>query len=224
MSAHVRKLGFRGLTTAFDNWGFLQADITRAALPWVDMHSYQALPTQHGEVGSSIAQTSVHADVARYVRELSNARQWGKPFTVSEYGQPFWSRWRHESALLVPAFAALQDWDAICQFAEAPIQFDYGPTKYKRLQAMYPFGVGGDPIARATERLAALLYLRGDVAVARHRIRLHLDPERVLARSGGWEQVPESLSRLGLVSAIGLDFSPDKRIADTTSIVVAMLE
>lgn len=207
MDAHVRKLGFKGLTTAFDNWGFLQADITRSAAGWVDMHSYHALPSNHGEPGSSIEQTSVHSNVARYVRELTNARQWGKPFTVSEYGQPFWNQWRHESALLMPAVAAHQDWDALCQFAESPLQHDYGPTPHRRLQAIYPYGVGGDPIAKATERLAALLFLRGDVAVAKHRIRLHLDPERVLARSGGWEQVPESLSRLGLVSAVGLDFS-----------------
>jgi hypothetical protein len=208
MAAQVRALGFGGLTTAFDNWGFVNADITRAALPWVDMHSYHALPSNHGQVGSRIAQTSVHNDVARYVRELTSARQWGKPFTVSEYGQPFWNRYRHESAVLVPALAALQGWDAICQFAETPFQLDYGTSPFTRLQAIYPYGVGTDPIARAGERLAALLFLRGDVAAARGRIRLHLDADRALARSGGWEQVPEGLSRLGLVTGIGLDFGP----------------
>ncbi|CAM3441433.1 beta-galactosidase [Polaromonas hydrogenivorans] len=208
MEAHVRGLGFGGLTTAFDNWGFVNADITRAALPWVDMHAYHASPSNHGQPGSRIAQTSIHSNVARYVRELMNTRQWGKPFTVSEYGQPFWNRWRHESAALVPAVAALQDWDAICLFAETPIQDNYGTSPFIRRQAIYPYGVGADPITRAGERLAALLFLRGDVAPARGRIRLHVNAERALARSGGWEQVPEGLSRLGLVSAIGLDFSP----------------
>lgn len=208
MDAHVRAQGFGGLTTAFDNWSFLNADITRSALPWVDMHSYHALPSNHGQLGSHIAQTSVHSNVAHYIRELANTRQWGKPFTVSEYGQPFWNRWRHESAALLPAIASLQDWDAICQFAETPIQADYGTSPFTRRQAIYPYAVGADPIARAGERLAALLFLRGDVAPARGRIRLHVNPERVLERSGGWEQVPEGLSRLGLVSAIGLDFGP----------------
>ncbi|HWT28195.1 MAG TPA: beta-galactosidase, partial [Methylophilaceae bacterium] len=154
MEKHVRDLGFKGLTTAFDNWGFLQADISRAASGWVDMHSYASLPSQHGQAGSVLEQTSVHNNVARYVRELSNARQWGKPFTVSEWGHPFWNQWRYESALLMPAMAGLQGWDAICQFAETPIQFEYGTVGPKRLQAMYPFGVGGDPIMRAAERLA----------------------------------------------------------------------
>jgi hypothetical protein len=208
MVANMRALGYGGLTTAFDNWSFINADITRSTLPWVDMHSYHASPSNHGQPGSRIAQTSVHSDVARYVRELTNTRQWGKPFTVSEYGQPFWNKWRHESAVLVPAIAAIQGWDAISQFAETPIQDNYGSSPFPRRQAIYPYGIGADPIARAGERLAALLFLRGDVAPATSRIRLHVDPDRAMARSGGWEQVPEGLSRLGLVTAIGLDFGP----------------
>ena len=132
MDSQVRRLGFRGLTTAFDNWGFFNADVARAAAPWIDMHSYHVLPSNHGNKGSHIDQTSIHDNSARYVRELTNARQWGKPFTVSEYGQPFWNRWRHESTVLLPAVAAHQGWDAICQFAETPIQFDYGPSPFLR--------------------------------------------------------------------------------------------
>lgn len=208
MEAHVRALGFGGLTTAYDNWSFTNADLTRAALPWVDMHAYHDTPTNHGQPGSRITQTSVHSNVARYVRELTNTRQWGKPFTATEYGQPFWNRWRHESAVLVPAIAALQGWDAISQFAETPIQENYGRSPFTRRKAIYPYGVGADPIARASERLAALLFLRGDVAPAKGRIRLHVNAEKVMARSGGWEQVPEGLSRLGLITAIGLDMGP----------------
>jgi hypothetical protein len=212
MEAHVRKLGFRGLTTAFDNWGFFGADITRAALQWVDMHAYESLPSEHSQPGSKMSQSSVHDNAARYVRELSNARQWGKPFTVSEYGQPFWNRWRHESAALLPAIAAHQGWDAICQFAEMPIQFDYKPSSFIRRQAIYPFGIGADPIARTGERLAAMLFLRGDVAPAKGHIGFHLNENKALTRSAGWEQVPENLSRLAFVSAVGLDVGQNASI------------
>ncbi|SHM00363.1 Beta-galactosidase [Nitrosospira sp. Nsp11] len=208
MEKRVRDLGFKGLTTAFDNWSYLGADITRSSLQWVDLHSYHVLPNNHGEPGSRLVQSSLHKNTGQYIRALSNARQWGKPFTVTEYGQPFWNRWRHESAALMPAVAAHQSWDAICQFAESPIQFDYGPSPFVRRQAIYPFSVGGDPIAHAAERLAAMLYLRGDVASSQHRIHLHLDAEKVLTSSGGWEQVPEPLSKLALISPLGLDFGP----------------
>jgi hypothetical protein len=108
----------------------------------------------------------------------------------------------------MPAFAAHQDWDMICQFAEAPIQFDYGPSPFVRRQAIYPFSIGGDPIAHAGERLAAMLYRRGDVASSPKRIHLHLDAEKMLIRSGGQEHVPEPLSKLALISPMGLDFGP----------------
>lgn len=206
MESYLRTAGFRGLLTAYNNWSFINSDITRSTLRWVDMHSYHVSPTQHGQPGSRIEQSSIHDKAAHYVRELTNTRQWGKPFTVSEYGQPFWNRWRHESAALVPAIAALQDWDGICQFAEVVFQKDFMLSPHRRRQAIYPYGVGADPIARASERLAAMLFLRGDVARAGGRIRLHVPPEPILNRSGGWEQVPESWSLFGLVTGIGLDF------------------
>jgi len=207
MEAHVRSRGFKGLTTAYDDFGFYQADVTRGEAEWIDMHSYQTGPSYFAEVGSRIEQSSIFDDVGRYGRELTNARQWGKPFTVTEYGQPFWNQWRHESAAWIPALAAFQDWDAICQFAELPVLLEYGESGPPRRLAMYPFGVGADPIARAGERLAALLFLRGDVAPSRVRVKLGLDPEQVLADGNAWGQIPENLSRLALVAESGLDLS-----------------
>ncbi|WP_143084354.1 beta-galactosidase [Nitrosospira briensis] len=208
MNEHVRKLGFKGLTTAYDNWPEMGPDISRQALDWVDMHAYHAYPTKMADPGSRIPQTSVHSNSAKFVRGLSSTRQWGKPFTVSEYGQIFWNRFRHESAALVPAFAAHQGFDAICQYGEIPIQVDYGSSPYTRRQAIYPYNIGADPIARAGERLAAVLFLRGDVAASPNHIRVHWDADKVHARSAGWEYMPEELSKLAFISPLGLDFRP----------------
>lgn len=207
MAAHVRARGFKGLTTAYDNFGFYHADVSRGRGNWVDMHAYQSLPSHFVAEGSTLAQKSLFDNAGRYGRELTNARQWGKAFTVTEYGQPFWNQWRHETAAWVPALAAFQDWDAICQFAELPVMLEYAETGPVRRRALYPFGVGADPIARGGERLAALLFLRGDVAPARGRVMLGLDPERVFADGSAWRQVPENLSRLALVTGVGLDLS-----------------
>lgn len=207
MEAHVRARGFRGLATAYDNFGFYHADVARAATNWVDMHAYQSLPSHYVAQGSKLAQTSIFDNAGRYGRELTNARQWGKAFTVTEYGQPFWNQWRHETTAWIPALAAFQDWDAICQFAELPVMLEYAETGPARRLALYPFGVGADPIARGGERLAALLFLRGDVAPARARVMLGLNPERVFADGSAWRQVPENLSRLALVTGVGLDLS-----------------
>lgn len=207
MDAHVRSRGFKGLTTAYDNFGFYHADVARGATDWIDMHAYQSSPSRFAETGSSLAQSSIFDNTGRYGRELTNARQWGKPFTVTEYGQPFWNQWRHETTAWIPAMAAFQDWDAICQFAELPVLLEYAESGPPRRRAIYPFAVGGDPVTRGGERLAALLFLRADVAPSRVRVKLGLDPEQVLADGNAWEQVPENLSRLALVAATGLDLS-----------------
>lgn len=207
MEAHVRARGFKGPVTAYDNFGFYHADVARSNANWIDMHAYQSRPTNFVAEGSIMAQTSIFSNAGRYGRELTNARQWGKPFTVTEYAQPFWNQWRHETAAWVPALAAFQDWDAICQFAELPVMLEYAETGPVRRRALYPFGVGADPIARGGERLAALLFLRGDVAPARARVKLGLNPERVFADGSAWRQVPENLSRLALVTGMGLDLT-----------------
>lgn len=210
MEAHVRTRGFKGLVTNFNNWDFNHAHVVRKALDWVDMHSYQSLPTGFAEPGSSMPQTSIFDDAGTYGRTLASSRHWGKPFTVTEYGQPFWNQWRHESTAWIPALAAFQNWDAICQFAELPVILEYnsnaGPS---RRRALVPFGVGSDPIARGGERLAALLFLRGDLQPSRAKVRLIMDPLGIFEDGNAWGQVPEDLSRLALVIASGLDLSPD---------------
>ncbi len=206
MSDHVRSLGYRGLITSLDNWSFHQTDVSRSALSWVDMHAYHALPTAFASPGSRIDQSSVVAGAAKYVRELTNSRQWGKPFSVTEYGQPFWDQWRRESAAVVPAYAGLQGWDLICLFAENPIQFDYRPSPYARRNAIYPFGIGADPILRVGERLSALLFRRGDVATANGHVSVQMSADQVFASSAGWSQMPEAISRTALVTGYGIQF------------------
>lgn len=204
MEAHVRSRGFKGMVTNFNNWNFNQADAVRDAVGWVDMHAYQSSPSRFTDPGSKLAQTSIFENAGYYGRALSNARHWGKPFTVTEYGQPFWNQWRHESAAWIPALAAFQDWDAICQFAELPVLLEYAKSGPPRRLAMYPFGIGADPITRGGERLAALLFRRGDVTPSRAHVTLSFDPARVFNDGKAWGQVPEALSRLALVAGSGL--------------------
>lgn len=205
LEAHLRARGFKGLVTSYNNWNFRHANVVRGALGWIDMHAYQSLPTQSGLKGSVMPQSSIFDNAGLYGRSLSTARQWGKPFTVTEHGHPFWNQWRHESAAWLPALAGFQGWDAICQFAELPVLLEYSPTGQGRRSAMYPFGVGADPIARGGERLAALLYLRGDVTPSPTRLVLNMDPVALFKGSKFWAQTPEHLSRMALVVGTGLN-------------------
>ncbi len=210
MTAHLRKLGYRGLVTAFDSGVSLEADASRAHLDWVDMHRYHDYPTGFVKAGAKREQTSSIADAAKYVRQLALSRFGGRPYTVSEYGQPFWNSWRRESALTVPGYAGFQDWDMICRMASAPIALGYGEIDGKRKDAIYPFSVGMDPIERAAETLAALLFLRGDVAAARSRVGVMLTPEYVFDTAAGVGHMPQEVSNLSLVSGVGLLWQEEK--------------
>lgn len=163
LSARIRKLGYEGPVTMLHTWFSAQANASRAALPWVDMHHYHDHPSDYTHRGSRIENTSSLPSAIPLVRDFAGARISGKPFTVSEYGQPFWNSFRHEAALTVPAAAALQGWSALCRMAENSVNLDYR-SKAERLSRITPFMIGLDPVARAGETLAALLYRRGDAA------------------------------------------------------------
>lgn len=207
--AFAQSLGYRGLATSYNNWSWLQSDITRSALPVVDQHAYHAHPVGFVEPGAFVPPDSSLPGAAAYLRELFAARQWGKPFMVTEYGHAFWNGFRREASALAPAYAALQGWDLLTQYSENSLQLSYQLPQPARRSAIYPFTTSTDPVRRTGERLAALLYARGDVAPARRRLEFRVDAQAVLASNGGWSQLGDAPSRLGLVSAVGLSFGKE---------------
>jgi len=204
MTRYLREAGYKGLITANNNWLSPAAHLARAQYGWIDLHNYFSEPSAFTSPGSKISQDSMLASGARYIAELAAGQQLGKPYTVSEYGQVFWNKYRRESSLAVPAYAALQDWDMIAQHGGALVLSYAEPGGRK--DRLYPFMVATDPVARATETLAALLYLRGDVAVARHTVAIPLDQRFVYDDNGFYGNIPPDLSRLALVSRIGLEW------------------
>ncbi|HEX8957361.1 MAG TPA: hypothetical protein VF798_13860 [Burkholderiaceae bacterium] len=203
MTAYLRQIGYQGLVTAYDNWLSPAASFSRGQFQWVDLHNYYSEPTAFVDKGSKMPQDSMLAGGAKYIAELAANRHAGRAFTVSEYGQVFWNKYRRESALAVPAYAGFQNWNMISQHAYA-IALSYA-NNGGRKDAIYPFMAGLDPIARADETLAALLYLRGDVAPARRNLGIKLTPEFVFDQNPMLGNIPFDITRMGLVSGIALD-------------------
>lgn len=204
MSHYLRGLGFKGMLTAYNNWLSPAAHASRGQLEWVDLHNYFSEPTQFVAKGSVMRQDSMLEGDAKYIRELAIGRHIGKPFTVSEYGQIFWNRYRRESALAVPAYAAFQGWGMVCQHAGA-IDLSYAASGGRK-DAIYPFSIGLDPVARAGETLAALLYLRGDVAPSLRMVGVKLDARHAFDQQAFLGDLPADVSRLSLLAGIGLDW------------------
>ena len=206
MSDYLRRLGYSGLISTYDNWSNLQDSASRQLLEWVDMHEYPDEPSDWVSSGSSLIQQSSLANQLGYVRELASTRFWFKPFTVSEYDQPFWDTSRYEAGLAVGAYSSFQDWDLICRHSGA-IELGYGNKgeKHKR-QAIYPFDTGMDPVARAGETLAALLFARQDVKTALHKVDIRLTPDYVFNQQAGIGKLPEDITNLALVTGFGLSW------------------
>lgn len=204
MTAHLRNRGYDGFISGYDNWFTLQDIATRSRLGLVATHAYFDEPAGWVNAGSAIQQVSSLPDALPYVRDLAVSRYWGKPYAVTEYDQPFWNRHRFESGLALGAYAGLQDWDLICRHASGPIQLAYGARSSSRHQYLYPYAVGTDPVARAAETLAALLFLRQDVKPATHRVAVHLSADYVFDKQGGIGFLPTDINQIGLVTGLGV--------------------
>lgn len=204
MTSYLRTLGYQGLATSYNLWHAPAAHASRGQLPWVDMHNYFAHPEYLPNGMMRVNQESMLATSANYIRELAIARHWGKPFTVTEHGQVFWNPYRRENSLALPAYAALQGWSGICQHSGA-VDLSYAPT-VGRKQIIHPFAVGTDPIARVTETLAALLYLRGDVSSAKHSIDVRFGPIDAFEQSAHLGSMSADVTQLSLLTGVGMSW------------------
>ena len=204
MTQYLRGQGYRGLVTNYNVWHAPAAQASRGQLQWVDMHNYFGHPEYLRVSEVKVRQDSMLADAAGYYRELASAKHIGKPFTVTEHGQVFWNPYRRENGLVLPAYAAFQSWSGICQHSGA-IALSYTALNGKP-NIIQPFAVAQDPIARVTETLAALLYLRGDVAPAKHTLGINFGPKDAFEKSAHLGSMPTDISKLSLVTGVGLDW------------------
>lgn len=214
MTDVVRGLGYKGLISSYNNWSTVQTALTRSELQAVAMNTYHDGINGY-EPGSAIKGESTISGAAAYLRSAAAARWLEKPFAISEYDHVFWNSHRYEAGLVMPAYAALQGWDILCRHGHGPIALRYGePFAHKR--AMLPYAIALDPIARAGETLAALLFRRGDVSSANNTIPFAM---RGLDDLGGDMQAtePDDLTSLALVSAIGLRSSNGLRSPHTVN-------
>ncbi|OCO99184.1 MULTISPECIES: glycoside hydrolase [unclassified Ensifer] len=202
MSEVLRRLGYRGLISNYNNWPTVQASLSRRGLDAVTMNTYHDWVSGYAP-GSKTTQTSSIRDGVSYIRMIAAARWLGRPFVISEYDHLFWNRYRYEAGLAMPAYAALQGWDALCRHGHGPIVLSYGePFPHKK--AMLPYAIALDPVARAGETLSALLYRRGDVATSDVTVPFAVRGEKDLSDDMQARE-PEHLTDLALLGRIGLE-------------------
>lgn len=201
LTQFMREQGFQGAVTMYNNWLSPAASLSRASLPWIDMHHYAAEPDQWVSPGSTLRSVDTIGWKGGYLRDLAATRVWNKPFTVSEYGQVFWDPQRHAHALLAPSVAALQGWQGICQHSRA---IELEVASQGGLKQLRPFMAGMDPISRANEVIAAAAFGRGDVRSSSRRTELLLSRKHATEEMPPLSAVNKDWAQLSLVTAIGL--------------------
>ncbi|MBI1890595.1 MAG: beta-galactosidase [Burkholderiales bacterium] len=220
MRSYLRNLGYKGFITGYDNWFTVQDIASRAQLDLVTAHAYFDEPQGFASPGTRIKQSSSLQEGLPAIRDLAAGRYWNKPFAVTEYDQPFWNRYRYESGLATGAYAAMQNWDLICRHASGPIELEYGGKRGDRHQIIYPFGAGVDPVARASETVAALLFLRGDVKPSSHRTLVRLTPDYVFEKQSGIGFLPGDVNQFGLLTGVGVQWDTDGTTLAKNSLLI----
>ena len=158
------------------------------------------------KAGSTLKQESSLLNKLAYIRNLASSRYWFKPFTISEYDQPFWDTSRYEAGLAMGAYGSLQNWDMLCRHSGG-VELNYAKAgEPDTRQAIHPFDIGMDPIGRAGETLAALLFARQDVIPALHKVDIRLTPDYVFNQQAGIGKLPDAITNIALMTGLGLSW------------------
>jgi hypothetical protein len=106
------------------------------------------------------------------ISRLAAMRVAGKPFICTEYDEPAPNTFSSESFLLLGAYAALQDWDAVFVSSYSS---DLGTMKSRMIGDFYD--IAQNPAKMATLPASVALFVRGDVQTAApHIVSLQSGP------------------------------------------------
>lgn len=131
---------------------------TNAHFALQDAHVYWQHPAIYGKRGTPMVDDPENATIGK----LARTAMLGKPFTISEVGEPFPNDYGAEMIPLLAAYSALQDWDGVFFYCLEPKL----NGQWKGYIGDY-FDIAQDPVKIAALPLGANIFLRADVSAAR---------------------------------------------------------
>ncbi len=161
-----------------------------ARLDAVDTHAYWQHPRFPGRPWDpdnwTVANRSMVNEPGGVLPGLARRRVLGKPHCVTEYNHSAPNEFGSEGFLLLAAYAALQDWDAVYAFAYSH-RADWNARRIPGF-----FDIDQHPAKMVTLPPAVALFVRGDVRPARRQIVVRLDKARevdALRTGRAWDLV-----------------------------------
>ena len=204
MHAFLRDLGVKALLSGANFRGTQGLTYLRQEYDYVDNHQYWDHPKFPGErfrLPFAFHQRCGVRSAIPTPGGIMASRIWNKPYVVSEFHFVRPNQYRAEGAVIMPAYASLQDWDAL-------YNFDYSSSASTVLSGGVDgaFALSDDPLALLSDRIGALLFLRRDIEAGRHRIGYAVTPERAFTTPD--VSFPGDFVRLGLLTQIGSSTLP----------------
>ena len=136
----------------------------------VDGHTYWQHPGSDGIPDTPMVSDPLNSTVV----ELSRSAFAGRPYTVTEVNHPYPNEWSCEGIPILAAYSAFQDWDGVFWYTFEPKRAaDWRPYIGD------PFDISHDPVRLTQFAAGALLYLRGDISVAREIVMRSYSREQV---------------------------------------------
>lgn len=118
-------------------------------------------------------------------------RVFGKPFTLTEYAVCAPSAYRGTNGLMLGSFAALQGWAGVWYFAYS---HGSGHLFAEKAEPTF-FDLALDPFAVASETVAAMLFLRGDMKPAAGKCAVILDDDALRPQGAEAFRMPAAWCR-----------------------------
>ena len=201
----IKKIGYKGITTHWDNYKQIKYSVARNSVPLISMHGYHTHPG--GDINSkqTVRQTSSLEDEMEYFTGIAATRIVGRPFWVPEYNHVFYNKYKYEEGLAFSSYSALQDFDAL---------FSHASPVYSSIdKPLNNFHLGNNPIGRANQVVTGFVFMRRDVAPAKTVIKINFNDDLIfnnnnLIRAVNTEQATLSLLTKFSFNYAGKIFSP----------------
>lgn len=198
------ELGIQTLVSDLNMHPHIALNLIRDRMDLVENHIYWDHPryfTDNHQPPLGFSNRSVLFEAASAPASIMPTRIFNKPFALTEYHFSGPNHYRAEAGPVVGAYAALQGWNIIHRFAYA----HYAEATQKPA-ALRHFDIVTDAVSLLSDRIAVLLFRRGDVRESSIQIPFVMS-ERWLERPGifVWRSglVPDVYCKLGLVVKTG---------------------
>ncbi len=197
-----KELGARFLMTSANNGGDLASTWLRDVYDVVDDHIYQdhpMFPERAWGLPMAFSQSCVIAGHGWVPLNLLRGRIYGKPFYITEFDFCSPNIHRNEEGPLMGAYCALNDLDGF-------FRFNFSSTSWRltnQQKRIVVFESCYDPVKQLSDRIAAALFLRGDVAPSPVKVGYTI-PRSLFDRQQDYGY--PALKTSGLINQIGVMF------------------